>query len=389
MDLTSLTRDELVSHALTRGIGGAEYLTRDELLRLLGAHTPKPAFAGATKWIRGLLANFVDATPPAVHPLETRTDAPKATTAAAEDPANAAVRHEPIRTMTMARLLVEQGHVERARLILSELDTPNAEPNFAAAKAAPESESASEKNAERESAVAIEVVGARTLLVRWNVSKRGKARAQRLLDTEGALTLRVVAVESDGVVRSRILTFGELDDEGSMRVESIAEGATCLAAVGLSTNGRFVAIAHAPRCTLKTNELTHVDTQAAPSTSSQVANAQVASPDVARPHVANAPVTSAEGASRRVTNGPKPPVTAPRTITQSGAEIAPRPLPAPAEAAPRGTVDAIAARHHEATSAVTGDAIWAIANAAPSYPAHVTERGLVETKRTSAIFIRN
>lgn len=371
MDLTSMTRDELVSYALTRGIDGAEYLTRDELLRVLGGHAPKPAFASATKWLRGLLANFVDAASQGARDADPHTGDVAGADSAADDSAPAIVQQEPIRTMTMARLLVEQGHVERARLILSGLDVPHETPNASSAPVVPVAKSETKKTTERESSVTTEALGAQTLRVRWSVSARGKSRAERLLDTDGALTLRVVAIESDGAVRSRILTFGPLEDEGAMDVESLAPGATCLAAVGLSTNGRFVAIAHAPRCTLSAG---------------MVANVEASTPPAAPPKAEHVAVAAKAPAAS----------TSPRTITQSGTELAPRPSPTPAvagRAAPAAAlpVPPSTATPHapRSTSEATSDAIWAVANAPPSYPAHVLERGVAETKRTSAIFVRN
>ncbi len=149
---------------------------------------------------------------------------------------------EPIRTKTMAELLVEQGHLERAVAIYRALDGEE------------------ERLHELERRLALDELARQALgasdgvgLVRqddacavaWRVDRAGLARARAVLGTDGQLTLRVVRIghRQEGALRSHH------DRDASVRsgvalVDALASDRV-VASVGLLDGDRFVSIAHA------------------------------------------------------------------------------------------------------------------------------------------------
>lgn len=170
-------------------------------------------------------------------PAPTRDDAPR----------------EPIATRTMAELLIQQGHLERARGILSELAARrDADPAVAELRAAVDA-----KLTERElrrvattrsgSGAFVEIVRAATGRgVVWRVDDPALDRGRALLGVPGALTLRVVEVVAhpDGGVESRRADHGPIEREGTWRLDT-APNAKLVVSVGVADAERFVSVLHA------------------------------------------------------------------------------------------------------------------------------------------------
>jgi hypothetical protein len=170
---------------------------------------------------------------------------------------------EPIRTRTMARLLSSQGHHARALTIYREL-----------AAAAPGDSDLARETAECAERAAVsagprrdetrelvfgndEVVSVRadetSVLVSWEVSERGIARAERLLARPGELTARLVLVVPDAaqVIRTE-LRERRVERMGEWLVANLPSDARTTASVGLRAGDAFVSIAHCPVLPLAT-----------------------------------------------------------------------------------------------------------------------------------------
>ncbi len=164
---------------------------------------------------------------------------------------------EPIRTRTMARLLGSQGHHARALSIYRELVAAAPDDAELAAEAdACALRAAASAGPRRDETAEIvfghdEVVSVRaddtSVLVSWEVSERGIARAARLLTGRGELTARVVLVVPDAtqVVRTE-LRERRVERMGEWLVANLPEGARTTASVGLKSGDAFVSIAHCP-----------------------------------------------------------------------------------------------------------------------------------------------
>lgn len=143
----------------------------------------------------------------------------------------AAREDEPIRTRTMAEVLVTQGHLERAIGILRELD----------------GDEALRRRLELEarlgctSGVALRREGAAAGIA-WTLDDEGVSRARLVLGSDGALAVRVVRVDADGRTQTEDTTVDAA--EGSHALE-ISTGDVVIVSVGLIEAGRFVSIAHA------------------------------------------------------------------------------------------------------------------------------------------------
>ena len=150
---------------------------------------------------------------------------------------------EPIRTKTMAELLVQQGHLERAAAIYAELEG--------------EEERLSEiqgllfRRALEHRAATFEGDGlgiarddGHTALA-WRIGEPGLRRAQGLLGEGGRLALRTVLVGREGAhVRREEADQDLAAAEGALTLE-VAPEVRVIVSVGLLHDARFVSIAHA------------------------------------------------------------------------------------------------------------------------------------------------
>jgi len=168
---------------------------------------------------------------------------------------------EPIRTVSMARLLASQGHRERALAIYEELIAQNSEDASLhdEAQALRRGESAplpplSAPPVDAESAwpdagarLWCEGEPTQGMRLRWALSAHGQQRARAVLGRDGELAIRLVSIAFDPirVVRSEITEHGPIDASGEWTAPALTDSARCFAAVGLRHGERFVAVVHA------------------------------------------------------------------------------------------------------------------------------------------------
>ena len=262
MDLTllpHLSERALREEAERRGIT-FEGLERDALVTAIRAHEsrlmtvppahhpvayaptvpPAPAVddpPSALSAARSLLGKVVGLARSA---LERRSEPPPASVASAPD--------EPIRTRSLARLLEDQGHLERALAMVREL---------AAASSGDEELARWAEHLERK--IAESVLGARAARLGveiveaagrrgavWKIDEAGLGRARALLGAEGELTLRVVRIVrgADYRVESRQEDRRPLEPSGWALLDA-PPGTRLVVSVGLAEDARFVSIAHA------------------------------------------------------------------------------------------------------------------------------------------------
>ena len=158
---------------------------------------------------------------------------------------------EPIRTRTMAQVLAGQGELGRALGIYEEL--------VAKAPDDPELRAEADEVRRRSSAGQIPAPGADadevrariergngvpTLAIRWNVTSMGVERARMVLGEEGVLAVRVMVVAPDATTVPVEQT--NLPAAGQTWLDDVTPRALCVAAIGLRSSDRFVAIAHTP-----------------------------------------------------------------------------------------------------------------------------------------------
>lgn len=173
---------------------------------------------------------------------------------------------EPIRTRSMARVLLAQGHRDRALSILESIvrDNPNDPatrddlerlradvPLDAELSRLPEPTELPTLPTTGDS-VTLQPQEGRALHLAWETTDAGVARAQAVLGSAGELALRVVAITPDPtrVVRSEITERCPVEPQGDWTAPAVEPGARCFAAIGVRSGGRFVAIAHAPARTI-------------------------------------------------------------------------------------------------------------------------------------------
>lgn len=173
---------------------------------------------------------------------------------------------EPIRTRSMARVLLTQGHRDRALSILESIvrDDPNDPaarddlerlradvPLDAELSRLPEPTELPTLPTTGDS-VTLQPQTGRALRLSWETTDAGIARAQAVLGAAGELALRLVAITPDPtrVVRSEITERGPVETQGDWTAPAVEPGARCFAAIGVRSGGRFVAIAHAPARTI-------------------------------------------------------------------------------------------------------------------------------------------
>jgi hypothetical protein len=181
---------------------------------------------------------------------------------AAKPPSTRTFVEEPIRTVSMARLLAAQGHRERSLAIYEELIAQNSEDaslrdeaqalrrgestELPPLSAPPE---ASEADALPDAGDRLWCEGEPTqgMRLRWALSEHGQRRARAVLGRDGELAIRLVSIAFDPirVVRSEITEHGPIDASGEWTAPALTDSARCFAAVGLRHGKRFVAVVHA------------------------------------------------------------------------------------------------------------------------------------------------
>ncbi len=170
-----------------------------------------------------------------------------------EPPRAAEEAPEPIETRSMARLLEQQGHLERALAIVRKLEERDADAELRAWRERLERSIAQSALRDRararleRSGTFAEVIaerGARAIV--WRVDDEGLARGRELLGAKGALTLRVIRVlaHPDHSVESRQEDRRPLEASGFAIIDS-EPSAKIVASVGVADGERFVSIAHA------------------------------------------------------------------------------------------------------------------------------------------------
>jgi len=209
---------------------------------LAGARSPAEPRSGALETARALLGSVLGMAKSALD----RRALPEAI---AEPP------KEPIRTRTMARLLLQQGHEERALSILRELARTRPEDSGLSAEIADLERRIDERDLRERCTAMLEVragsfcavvsAGALRAAV-WRVDEAGHTRARTLLGSPGALTLRTISVvaRSDYAVHSERSDRRPLEPSGWAHLD-VDAGARVVVSVGLAEDDRFVSIAHA------------------------------------------------------------------------------------------------------------------------------------------------
>ncbi|MFK7987059.1 MAG: hypothetical protein AB8I08_13630 [Sandaracinaceae bacterium] len=237
--LPHLSEEAVRDEARRRGLD-TDGKSRDALIEAIRASE-----AGAVGKVKGLFGRVARLAKAAI---ESRAPSQPPPPMRASQPA---APPEPIATLTMAKVLLTQGHLERAHTILQDLDANDPEV-VAALREATERrrqsrlESLAHGLSEREAPfVAIARDGDLSGLV-WNVDDDALARGQALLGKDGQLTLRVVSVVAhpDHHVES-IRADQPVGRRGHQPLESSAE--RVVVSVGLAADQRFVSLAHAAR----------------------------------------------------------------------------------------------------------------------------------------------
>jgi hypothetical protein len=150
---------------------------------------------------------------------------------------------EPIRTRTLARLLAQQGHRQRAAAMYEALlekqpDDDELRAELAGLRAA---------GAEEASPDLISVaVDDHTVWVGWSVTSEGVDRARRLLGEPAPLAVRlaVTAPDPEALVRTQTRDLPDVELSGEWIVRDLPAGARATASVGVLGAGRFISIAH-------------------------------------------------------------------------------------------------------------------------------------------------
>jgi hypothetical protein len=277
MDLSLL--DHLSDRALReeaerRGLS-VEGMERGEIVRAIRAHegsamtvppgygpeahgdTLPPARAkteikGPVGAARAILDRVVSIARNAIPP---RKSEPPASAPRKSDPPPVPGEDEPIRTRSMARVLEEQGHYDRALAIVRDL--AHARPHDVELTSWLEAlehriadtalrELARARLAKDEDAF-IEITAQGTLRgVAWRLDERGIDRARALLRGRGTPTLRVVTIiaHPDHSVETRQEDRLPIETSGYATLE-VPKNAKLVVSIGLSESGRYASIAHA------------------------------------------------------------------------------------------------------------------------------------------------
>lgn len=297
MDLSRMTRSELEREAMRRGVRDARQMSREALIAAIEERRGGGRRRRALGVAKALLGAAVDAArsrvpegvtrrlldtlaprlgpgpavmthgaPPPAPAVPADRAQPKPVAADARPAARRASRdtiedaeHEPIPTRTMARLLADQSHYQRALAIYGRLiekrpddrdlrrEADAVRERARASRTRPADGEEDDAGARRQEVVSVRV-DPETVLVSWEVSDVGIARAGELLGTPGTLTARVVVVAPDPneTVVSETREKRPVDRAGEWIVGGLPRGAHATAAIGVASGDRFVSIAHAP-----------------------------------------------------------------------------------------------------------------------------------------------
>ncbi len=202
---------------------------------------PRASTLGAARAMLGKVVGF------ARDALERRSTRPP-------PPAEPPREPEPIRTRTMAELLVSQGERARALAILEELAQDHPDDAALAARVVELEAQVSGERAKAqadarladggEGFIALCASGS-SRAAAWAVDDRGLERARALLGADGVLTLRVVQV----CARPDRTVARERDDRvveaRGVAALGSAPGARWVVSIGLAAGDGFVSIAHA------------------------------------------------------------------------------------------------------------------------------------------------
>jgi hypothetical protein len=246
-ELEAWTRRELEQLARRLGVGGADGLSKPQLIRAIERQGDSGSKPGLLRRVLSFARSLTS--PPPAPPPRRAPEPPQGAEPAAE---------EPIQTRTLARLLSSQGHHQRALTIYEALvaATPG-DPSLAAERDAcarrareagpakkPEPPELVPSGPDEVVSVAVDPS---SVLVSWEVSERGVARAERLLGGAGELTARLVLVVADPAAVVRTETRERrVERMGEWLVAGLPEGARTTASVGLKAGEAFVSIAHCP-----------------------------------------------------------------------------------------------------------------------------------------------
>lgn len=304
MNVTGMSREELEREARRIGVIAPERLGRHALERRIREHHASP-LRRARRAFRGLVgfAKAIAGAPPSL-PKEGSSEAeaapsskparpgppapkaerrapkaeaedrepkgedrapkaeadrePRAESRAPKAGADDDLADEPIPTRTMAKLLAEQGHGRRALAIYRKLlrespgdeDLRQAIDRLEASRGRGTKSQASAGDTDDDESEGVEVValpvGEARVLVAWSIAGPALEAAEAMVDDSASLEARVVVVraDSEGAIR-REVRERPADPAGEW-VVPVYEGARVTAAVGLSHEGRFVSVAHAP-----------------------------------------------------------------------------------------------------------------------------------------------
>lgn len=235
--LTHLSEEALRMEARRRGISVVGK-SRDAIVDAIREDArPKPVNRGMLGAARALLGRVV-------RKVLVRDD-PVAAVAERRTP-EPAVAREPIPTRTMAELLIDQGHLERAIGILRGLGDDDARARLRAVESRLIRERLQKvAGAHTDRGVAI-YAERDSRAVGWAIDELGIRRARALLGTDGELTLRIVTVEADAAhaVSSRRVDRSPIERRGSQLLDA-GPAARLVISVGLCSGDRFVSIAHA------------------------------------------------------------------------------------------------------------------------------------------------
>ncbi|MEM6956387.1 MAG: hypothetical protein AAF411_18120 [Myxococcota bacterium] len=290
--LEEWNRSDLEAEARRIGLWAPHRKATDELIRKIRAHHNAP-FRRAGRLLRRAANLALELAAPALpaeaevkaaapepaprsaEPKAEETPAPKRVSARARPVADAelvdegpSLKDEPMPTRTMAKLLADQGHAQRALAIYRRLlrDAPGDEGLQSAIAKLQGGRQRSPRPAagsgdDDDAAPASEVVfaaGQGALVVAWHLDGRGRDRALRLFAPPARAvrgrrltlsspepTLRVVVVRpssSGGIVRQ---TLDYAASEGRAIALRVPEGSRITASIGLARGTEFVSVAHA------------------------------------------------------------------------------------------------------------------------------------------------
>lgn len=157
---------------------------------------------------------------------------------------------EPIRTRTMAELLIDQGEVARGAAILRELamDHPDDEDLARRCRelAAQVAQARAREHLDASEGPFVELLAeGETRAVAWAIDEAGRARARAVLGDDGELTLRAVRIapDADGKVAPE-QEDRSIEPRGTQLLGA-GEATRWVVSVGLRRGDRFVSIAHA------------------------------------------------------------------------------------------------------------------------------------------------